>query len=323
MNAKPFLLTPAGKDYLWGGERLKTEYGCNLPLTPFAEAWVCSAHGDGQSIAASGAYGGRTLADVLHTQPELLGTHAAALASGEMPVLVKLIDAKRDLSVQVHPDDAYARAHEGQSGKTELWYVLDAAPDASLVYGFSHDITPDAVRAAVAEGTLAKHLQRVRVHRGDVFFIPPGTVHAIGAGILLAEIQQSSNVTYRLYDYDRLDKNGQKRTLHLDRALDVADLTQAGQVHQQMRVLHYHTRWAAELLGRCAGFRAVRLLVSQRCAYTVGGDSFACCLCIAGEGTLCAAGETLPLKKGACAFLPANAGLTAFSGSMELLWVTC
>lgn len=323
MNAKPFLLSPAGKDYLWGGERLKTEYGKALPCTPLAESWECSAHPDGPSTAASGAFVGQTLPEILRDHPAFLGAHAARVGEGELPVLVKLIDAKRDLSVQVHPDNDYARAHEGQNGKTEVWYVLDAAPGATLVYGFLHDITPDEVRREASSGGLMRHLQRVDVHPGDVFFIPPGTVHAIGAGILLAEVQQSSNVTYRLYDYNRKDQHGNLRPLHLDKALDVADLKRAPEVHQQMRVLRYRTGSACELLSRSPYFQVERLLVSAAHTRHVGGDSFACCLCVGGSGTLEAAGETLPLQKGSTVFLPAACGDMTLAGRLEALWVSC
>ena len=202
MKHIPFLLRPVGKDYLWGGERLKTAYHKQIDLTPLAETWECSTHPDGCSVVDSGAAAGKPLRTVLQEHPEYLGTYANP--EGELPILIKLIDAKKDLSVQVHPDDAYAKQYEnGQNGKTEMWYVLEAEPDASLVYGFRHTMTPERLRQSLAEGTLEADLQSVPVSKNDAFLIPAGTVHAIGAGILLAEIQQSSNLTYRLYDYNR------------------------------------------------------------------------------------------------------------------------
>lgn len=322
-DKKPFLLSPAGKDYLWGGEKLKTEYGYDLPLTPFAEAWVCSAHPDGQSLVATGANAGQSLAEVLRAHPDWLGARAHALAGGELPVLVKLIDAREALSVQVHPDDAYARAHENQSGKTEMWYILDADAGAELVYGFSHDITPQQVTDAVRDGTLGNHLQRVAVRAGDIFYIPPGMVHAIGGGILLAEIQQSSNVTYRLYDYDRRDKNGQKRALHLARALDIATLQRAPEQHQQMRVLRGHRGSVFTQLCRSEHFYVGRIQLSGTVSHALRDDSFSCILCLGGSGVLSAGGETLRLYKGACVFIPAGAGEMSFSGELEALWVFC
>ena len=210
-------LQPVGKDYLWGGTRLRDEYGKKIDLTPLAETWECSVHPDGQSVVTNGQYKGKTLADVLQLHPEYLGTK---VKNGEFPILVKFIDAKKDLSVQVHPNDEYAREHEGDNGKTEMWYVIDADDSDCLIYGFRHKVTEAILRNAVKTGTLDKHLQKVPVHKGDVFYVPAGTVHGIGAGILVAEIQESSNVTYRVYDYDRRDVNGNPRQLHIEKAIE-------------------------------------------------------------------------------------------------------
>lgn len=157
-------LIPTGKDYLWGGTRLREEYGKKIDLTPLAETWECSVHPDGPSYVANGTYKGNTLADVLKAHPEYLGTK---VENGELPVLVKFIDAKKDLSVQVHPSDDYAREHEGDNGKTEMWYVIDADEGASLIYGFQHEVTEEILRKAIETGTLDKHLQKVPVHKGD------------------------------------------------------------------------------------------------------------------------------------------------------------
>lgn len=183
---------------------------------PLAEAWVCSTHPDGESRLSSGEGLGEVLAD--HT--EYLGSHAMTVAEGGFSILIKLIDAKEKLSVQVHPDDAYAK-HEGQLGKTEMWYVLDARPGAELVYGFNQNMDADSVKRAIETGTIGNYLNHVPVKKNDLFFIEPGTVHAIGAGVLLAEVQESSNLTYRLYDYERVGKDGKKRPLHISKALDV------------------------------------------------------------------------------------------------------
>ena len=204
---EPFLLQPAGKDYLWGGNRLHTLFGKQLPLQPLAETWECSTHPDGCSIVASGVDKGKTLTEVLQQHPEFLG--AKTSATGDLPVLVKLIDAAKDLSVQVHPDDAYAQQYEHEpNGKTEMWYILEAEPEASLIYGFSKPMQPEQLDTCLKENTILSYLQKIPVKKGDVFLIPAGTVHAIGAGIVLAEIQQSSNLTYRLYDYNRTDATG-------------------------------------------------------------------------------------------------------------------
>ena len=164
----PFLLSPAGKDYIWGGERLKSSYGKAIDLTPLAETWECSVHPDGPSVVASGGFAGRSLAEVLAEHAEFLGSSPSA--QDGLHILVKLIDAKRDLSVQVHPDDAYAfREEGGQQGKTEMWYVMEAEPGASLVFGLRCEVPPETLRAALEAGTVEALLRRVQVHRGDVF----------------------------------------------------------------------------------------------------------------------------------------------------------
>lgn len=202
----PLLLRPSGKDYLWGGRRLKDEFEKELDLEALAETWECSTHPDGPSYVSGGVFDGMKLADVLQLHPEYLGErHKGETA---LPILIKLIDAKQDLSVQVHPNDAYAREFEGgQLGKDEMWYVLDAGKGASLVYGLNQDCTKEQLSQALAEGTVMRYLQKVPIHKDDLFFIRAGTIHAIGAGALVAEIQESSNLTYRLYDYDRLPRS--------------------------------------------------------------------------------------------------------------------
>lgn len=320
----PFLLAPAGKDYLWGGERLRLEYGKQIltkdgceQLHPLAETWECSTHPEGVSVVASGRNKGRLLSELIRENPHFLGTHPQNTEG--LPVLIKLIDAAKDLSIQVHPDDAYALAREGQPGKTEMWYVLDAQPGATLVYGFLHDITEETLRESIRKGTIAKHLQRVPVKKDDVFMLHPGTVHAIGGGVLLAEIQQCSNVTYRLYDYDRVDKNGEKRPLHIDKACEVLNRKEQPMVRQQLRVMRYQKGSASEILCRCEYFQVDRVLVSSCYRCVVENTSFQVFLVL--EGML-QIGE-LKVKKGDCVFLPANAGEITVSGKGQFLKVSC
>ena len=266
MDRKPFLLKPAAKDYLWGGSRLNDDFSKNIDMQPLAETWECSTHPDGPSVIASGEFEGMELAELLRRFPEFIGEHPRSnpyLEAGELPILIKFIDAKKDLSVQVHPDDEYARNKEGELfGKTEMWYVLDAAKDAKLVYGFYHDMDKKKLRHSIENGTVEKYLQKVPVHRDDVFFIEAGTVHAIGAGALIAEIQENSNLTYRLYDYNRRDKQGKLRELHVDKALDVVDLRRSSEPRQPLRVLKYQRGWASELLCRCQYFQVERMLLN-------------------------------------------------------------
>ena len=171
----PILLTPSGKDYLWGGNRLKTEYGKDIELTPLAETWECSVHPNGPSYAVSGEHKGMTLAEIIKMHPEYVGNK-----NTQIPVLIKFIDAAKDLSVQVHPSDEFAREYEnGQNGKTEMWYVLEAKEGAKLVWGFEHKVTKEILEKDITDGTLQNDLHYVPVHKGDVFLIESGTVHAI------------------------------------------------------------------------------------------------------------------------------------------------
>lgn len=320
---EPMLLYPVGKDYLWGGNQLKRKYNKAINLSPLAETWECSTHPDGPSTVASGVHRGKTLAQVLEQHPEYLGEKANP---GEgLPILVKLIDAGQDLSVQVHPDDAYAAIHEGQRGKTEMWYVLEAVEGAVMVCGFAHKMTPSKLKQAVQTGNLTKHMHVVPVHKGDVFFIPPGTIHAIGAGTVIAEIQESSNVTYRVYDYNRLDKNNQPRPLHFEKAVQVLNMVPDKDVLQKPRKIDYYPGCAREVLCRCQYFETERIQVSVHCGFPVTQQSFQVLLCINGSGTLLVGNNPigLPFRKGDCIFLPANLGSCHIRGRAELLKVRC
>lgn len=223
MNNKPLLLRPSGKNYLWGGSRINDEFNKNIDMDPLAETWECSTHPDGLSYVVGGEFADKELSYVLNQHPEYLGSRHKGKT--ELPILIKFIDAKSDLSVQVHPTDEYAKEHEnGQLGKTELWYVLDALKDAQLVYGLNQNINVKILKSAIENGDIMKYLQKVSVKKDDLFFIEAGTIHAIGAGVLIAEIQENSNLTYRLYDYNRVGKDGKKRELHEEKALEVANL---------------------------------------------------------------------------------------------------
>lgn len=327
-NNQPFLLKPAGKDYLWGGMRLNEIYGKGIDMSPLAETWECSTHPDGLSTIQGGCFHGRTLKSVLEEHPEYAGE--VLLPGGELPILVKLIDAKEDLSVQVHPDDSYAKEHEhGSPGKYEMWYVLDACKDSYLVYGFHHNQDRETIRQNLLQGTIRKSLQYVPIQKDQVFYIEPGQVHAIGAGALIAEIQQNSNITYRLYDYDRLDKNGQPRPLHIDKALNVIRLESSTEPRQPIRVLRYQPGCASELLCRCKYFQVERLLVNTDSPKELSFlrplmRSFQVLLCIEGQGTLFPEhGDDLTFTKGDCIFIPANCPPMKLLGSVQLLKVNC
>lgn len=221
----PLLFRPAFKDYIWGGRNLETRLGRTLPPGIVAESWEIAAHEDGTSVVTNGPFTGQTLTAVHEALGlALIGSNNAwAQERGKFPLLVKLLDATDRLSVQVHPNDEYALAHEGNElGKTEMWVVLHAAPDAALILGVRAGTTPAGFRQAIAAGRLEEHLHRVAIRAGDFVCVPSGTVHAILGGALIAEIQQNSNTTYRVYDWNRT-QNGAPRQLHIDKALDVID----------------------------------------------------------------------------------------------------
>lgn len=326
-NNLPFLLKPVGKDYLWGGNRLNEDFAKGIELSPLAETWECSTHPDGLSIVSSGEFTGKSLSDVLKEHPEFLGSHPHT--KGELPILIKFIDAQKDLSVQVHPDDEYARKYaNGSLGKTEMWYVLDATEDAKVVYGFYHDMDKEKLRESIENGTVEKYLQKVPVKRDDVFYIEAGKVHAIGAGALIAEIQENSNLTYRLYDYNRVDKNGQKRELHIENALAVAELKSSREPVQPMRVLKYRRGCASELLCRCKYFQVERMLLyteqhREPVDFQTQDNSFRVLLCTEGCGMICGQDVSLKFCKGDCVFVPANSVLLKIYGKAQMLNVGC
>ncbi|MDD5939307.1 MAG: class I mannose-6-phosphate isomerase [Lachnospiraceae bacterium] len=333
LNA-PFLLDPAGKDYIWGGRRLKDDFSKNLDLTPLAETWECSTHPDGPARAASGPFKGELLQDILREHQEFFGTHPSAnpdiqTQNGELPVLIKFIDAKRDLSVQVHPDDDYARTHEnGALGKSEMWYVVDATPTAHLIYGFNRDMDRESVLRALDDGSIEKYLQKVPVQKGDVFYIQSGTVHAICAGALVVEVQESSNLTYRLYDYHRKGKDGKERPLHIAKALDVANLKGSAQPRQPMHVLRYHPGIASEFLCRCKYFEVEHILLNTErirpmASYKSSATSFEVLIVTDGCGMLMWNSESLPFFRGDTFFVPADSPEIHIHGKAELLRVTC
>lgn len=322
MKNLPLLLRPSGKDYLWGGSRLNDEFEKGIDLSPLAETWECSTHPDGPSYVVGGAFDGKELAEVLCEYPEYLGERHRG--KKELPILIKFIDAKENLSVQVHPNDEYASKYEhGQQGKTEMWYVLDAEKDAKLVYGLKRNCTDIEIRKAIEKGTVEKYLQRVSVKKDDLFFIEAGTIHAIGAGALIAEIQENSNLTYRLYDYDRVGKDGKKRELHVEKALQVANLKSSAEPRQPLRVLKYRQGVASELLTRCKYFEVYRMLVNterrQKVHYCADPIAFRVLLCVNGCGTISCEDRSILFYKGDCIFVPADSEVLTIHGQAQFL----
>lgn len=304
-------LTPACKDYLWGGDRLKREYNKLYDGSVLAETWELSCHPDGPSVIANGPYQGKTLQQYIEAEGrEVLGLHCRRFR--EFPILIKFIDAKDNLSIQVHPDNHYALEREGQYGKTEMWYVMDAGENAYLYYGFKREISREEFERRIQEDTLLEVLNAIPVQKGDILFIESGTIHAIGKDILIAEIQQNSNVTYRVYDYGRVGKDGKKRDLHIEKALDVTrrvPIVRDKSSYPHVADCDYFTVDKLNLDGAVLG--QIKGVVSE--------DSFVSILFLDGSGTIRSGGEELAFQKGDSFFLSAGSGSYEVEGTCEAL----
>lgn len=216
-------LEPAFKDNLWGGTKLRTVFGKKCDYDVIGESWELSAHPDGQSVIASGTFAGMYFGEFIEKYgEEVVGWKSSSL--DRFPVLIKFIDAKNALSIQIHPDDDYALENENEFGKNEMWYVVDCEPGTYLYCGLKQDSSKEEIRERIENNTITEILNKIEVHKGDCVMVKAGTIHAIGAGILICEIQQNSNCTYRMYDYDRRDKFGNRRELHISKAIDVVDV---------------------------------------------------------------------------------------------------
>lgn len=307
-------LKPSCKDYLWGGHRLADEYGVEYDGDVLAEAWELSCHPDGPSYIVNGSYAGKTLQEYIDGEgKEVLGTNCRRFR--DFPILTKFIDAKDNLSIQVHPDNRYALKNEGQYGKTEMWYIMDADPGAFLYYGFKTEISKEEFAKRIQEDTLLEVLNAVPVQKGDVLFIESGTIHAIGKGILIAEIQQNSNVTYRVYDYGRVGKDGKKRDLHIEKALAVTN-----------RVPIVKDKSSYPHVADCDYFTVDKLNLDGKFMKKMEGNvsdaSFASILFLDGEGTITNGKETLEYRKGDSFFVAAGSGEYTIEGSCDALITT-
>lgn len=316
MNTYPLLLKPPVKDYIWGGTRLKEEFGYETDAAIAAEAWVLSCHKDGSSVVKNGKLAGQTLPEVLETWgSDAIGEKAAAFPY--FPVLIKLIDAHDRLSVQVHPNDEYAMREEGEFGKTEMWYVVDCEPGAQLIYGFTEGLTKEEFRARIEDNTLMEVCNAVPVKKGDVFFIEAGTLHAIGAGILIAEVQQNSNTTYRVSDYGRLGADGKPRPLHVDKAVDVTATVPPTVPYGAIGEVTEVAGGRIRKLATCDLFTAESVELNGTMQFG-NPDSFTSVLVLSGDATMNWNGEDVAVSKGDSLFVPA--GVTVkLSGKAELL----
>ena len=310
-------LTPAIKDYIWGGTRLSKEFDYVTFTDRQAEAWVLSCHSAGECVIENGDFKGRTLSDVLKNEgKDYLGKNCERFE--EFPILIKLIDALDNLSVQVHPDDEYALRVEGEYGKTEAWYIVDCEDGAEIIYGFKKDITKEEFRKSIEDNTLLAYVNRVQVKMGDIYFIEAGTLHAICKGILLAEVQQNSNTTYRVYDYGRL-QNGKPRELHVDKAIDVTSTKALDCSGTPMGERLEKDGYAETLLTKCELFTVKRLEIEERAVLTADESSFVSLLCLDGNGVVMHDDTCITLYKGESLFVPANFGEFEILGNLTVI----
>ena len=315
----PIKLNPIFKEIVWGGERLKSDYGYESDLNNIAEAWVLTARNDGDNTVKNGQFSGQSFTELIKNNPQFLGKKGEKY--NEFPLLIKFIDAKSDLSIQVHPDDDYARVHENSLGKTEAWYILDCSDDAELIYGFNKDISKEEFEKSIKDNSFLNHVNKVKVKKGDIFFIEAGTLHAIGGGILLAEVQQNCNTTYRVYDYGRL-VDGKPRELHIEKALDVTNTLPPVRSAEAEGAEVVIGDAKVQKLCSCEFFTMSSLKLNGKYEYNCNEASFLSVLILDGSGSITAGNTAVSVKKGDSIFIPANSGNVVLSGEFDALLST-
>jgi mannose-6-phosphate isomerase len=293
---------PILKEILWGGEKICRFKGIEPVRTGIGESWELSGVADNVSVVANGKFAGKTLDELIALfGDKLLGKTVFERFGNRFPLLVKFIDAREPLSIQVHPNDELALSRHNSFGKTEMWYVVQADPGAYLYSGFSRLITPELYQTSIADGTFTDYLQRYEVSAGDAFFLPAGRVHAIGAGCLIAEIQQTSDITYRIFDYNRRDRNGNTRQLHTDLARDAINYS----VEKDYKLSYNPVKNKFQTLAACPYF-TVEIMETDSgklLKTTVAPDSFAIYICLAGNIDLNTNTGKIQLKQGETALV--------------------
>lgn len=303
------------KDYIWGGEILRREFGKKSGSDRIAESWELCCRKDGQSVIEAGEFAGKTLSELIRDKGKIavLGTESERFE--DFPLFIKLIDAADNLSVQVHPPDDYALKHEGERGKNEMWYVVDADEGAELIFGFKREISREEFAERIRNGTLLEVADNVPVHKGDVLFIESGTLHSIGKGILIAEIQQNSNTTYRVYDYGRVGKDGKPRDLHIEKALDVTERVPPKHPISAQGSPRRIEGGIMTLLRSCEYFTVNKLELDGTAYLDADARSFRSLLMLDGKAELTEEnGDRVTVKKGDSIFITAGTGKYEISG---------
>lgn len=315
MKPYPLKLIPYVSETIWGGRKLIDEYNIKTDKKNAAEGWMLSCHEAGSCTVENGELSGTPLPRVVAENPEICGTNAKNFS--DFPILIKFIDARDNLSVQVHPTKEYCEMTGKGQSKTECWYIIDCDEDAGLLLGFNDKISPEEFKSAIENNTLTDYAGFVKVKKGDFFFIEAGTMHAICKGILLAEVQESSNTTYRIYDYNRLGTDGKPRELHIEDGVAVTKLEKYSQPSFCKGDMLYNGK--GTLLADCPLFKVSKLDFDGELKEISDEKSFVSLLVISGSGILESCGETLPLKKGDSIFIPANTGEYKLSGKLEII----
>lgn len=312
----PLKFQPDFKERVWGGRALE-QFGFRIPEGSIGEAWTIADHANGRSTVANGALAGQGLDEIREALgASWFGSKGAASKNGRFPLLIKLLDCQDDLSVQVHPNDYYERLAEGELGKTEMWYILDAAPDATIIYGLKQDIDREAFAKAIEEDRIMDVLEIVPVKTGDAFYIPAGTVHALRAGVLVAEIQQNSDTTYRVYDYNRPGLDGKPRELHIEDSLNVTTYGESGASRMETALNRNH-EWLK--LAESPYFLTEKGQVDGRWDLSTSSESFIIHMICEGSGTISWEEEILEVKRGDSLLIPAQLGAYVLEGKMTVL----
>ncbi|MCL1858401.1 MAG: class I mannose-6-phosphate isomerase [Oscillospiraceae bacterium] len=317
-NLYPLKLKPVLKDAIWGGNRLASEYKkSDNPNKKIAESWELTVHKNGVNIIENGEYANQTIEDLFKLDKSIVSPD---YKSDKFPILIKFIDAEQNLSVQVHPDDEYAKKHENEFGKTEMWYIIDCKPGAKIVYGLNNNYTREDLQNLIDNNKFENCLNYIEVKRGDVYFIPAGLVHAIGEGILIAEIQQNSDTTYRFYDYSRVDTNGNPRELHIDKALDVCIKTKTEYVNPKIK--DDKIPWL-EVLSQCEYFFVSRFDLKTLKKTNINCPGYFCSvICLDGKGEIIYKNKKYKIIKGDSYFFPAGINNIKITGSIEFILTT-
>ena len=315
MNIEPIFLEPEFKDYLWGGQKLKNIFHKKVKNEECtAESWEVSTNENGESKIKNGKYAGKTLTELfadLSVRETIFGTKCVKL--DRFPLLIKFIDANNSLSVQVHPDNEYAIKNENSLGKTEMWYILDCEPGAQIICGVKPDVTKEMLEEAMNSEKIAEYLNYIDVHKADAIFIPSGTIHALLGKTLVAEVQQNSNLTYRVYDWGRVGKDGKPRELHIHKALDVINLEQNPQIK------NIESNSAKVSVVESEFFMTDKINVKTQFQEEISANSFLAFNVIEGNGKLKVQNQIYEINKGDSFIVPANARQYELQGEMELL----